>query len=109
MAGDSFDDGDTEADGDGDGDGGDKGGGGGSTRPLVFVGRYSVKNFFLAHFDLLQVMSILLHALGPEAAREAQLVFVPPDKANHGWWGPHKLLWASLPSRRASPLASKRS
>lgn len=25
-------------------------------------------------------------------------MLVPPDKANHGWWGPQRLLWASLAS-----------
>ena len=63
---------------------------------IVFVARYSVKNFFLAHFDLLQVASIVLHALGPEPRARTRLVFIPPDKANHGWWGPQRLLWASF-------------
>ena len=27
--------------------------------PTIFVARYSVKNFFLAHFDLLQTVAIL--------------------------------------------------
>ena len=67
---------------------------------VVFIARYSVKNFFLAHFDLLQVASILLHALGPDLGRDStQLVFLPPDKANQGWWGPHKPLWATLSKR----------
>ena len=71
---------------------------------VVFVARYSVKNFFLAHYDLLQVATILLHALGPEMAAgngpktSAQLVFVPPDKANQDWWGPHKPLWQAFSS-----------
>ena len=71
---------------------------------IVFIGRYSVKNFWLAHYDLLQVASILLHALGPSMAagntskggHAAQLVFIPPDKANHDWWGPHKPLWQAF-------------
>ena len=63
---------------------------------IVFVARYSVKNFFLAHYDLLQVASIVLHALGPEPRARTRLVFIPPDKANHGWWGPQRLLWASF-------------
>ena len=70
---------------------------------VVFVARYSVKNFFLAHYDLLQVATILLHALGPEMAAgngpktSAQLVFVPPDKANQDWWG-LKPLWQAFSS-----------
>ena len=39
----------------------------------VFVARYSVKNFFLAHFDLLQVVAILMQ-LGDDFERRAQLV-----------------------------------
>ena len=71
---------------------------------IVFVARYSVKNFFLAHYDLLQVTSILLHALGSDlGSSAAQLVFVPPDKANQGWWGPHKPLWAAFSTR--APLS----
>ena len=68
----------------------------------VFVARYSVKNFFLAHFDLLQVVAILMQ-LGDDFERRAQLVFVPPDKANHGWWGPQRALWGSLTT--APPLS----
>ena len=65
-------------------------------RTVVFVARYSVKNFFLAHFDLLQVAAIVLHALGPDASAQARLVMLPPDKANHQWWGPQRLLWSSF-------------
>ena len=97
--------------GGGDGGGGDGGGGdggdndgdgdgeaGGEAPLVVFVARYSVKNFFLAHYDLLQVAAILLHAVGPSLGGDIQLVFLPPDKANHGWWGPHKPLWAAFSS-----------
>ena len=52
-------------DGGAGGDGG-VGGDGGDEPTVVFVARYSVKNFFLAHFDLLQVVSILLHARGAQ-------------------------------------------
>ena len=75
----------------------------GNATVVVFVARYSVKNFFLAHFDLLQVAAVLLHALGPELGGSSQLVFLPPDKANHGWWGPHRPLWAALSTR--SPIS----
>jgi hypothetical protein len=44
-----------------------------------------VKNFFLAHYDFLQVCAILLHALGPKMGADAQLVFVPPDKVHQPW------------------------
>ena len=94
----------------------------------VFVARYSVKNFFLAHYDLLQAITTLaqlvlqsrlrcMHAyswspssahyvytqvvailtqLGDDFSERAQLVFMPPDKANHGFWGPQRALWSSL-------------
>ena len=80
-------------------DGGAGGGAGGDEdddRTVVFIARYSVKNFFLAHFDLLQVAAILLHERGADFALGTQLVFMPPDKANHGWWGPQASLWSSL-------------
>jgi len=74
-------------------------------RRIVFVARYSVKNFFLAHWDLLQVAAILLHAFGEDFASATQLVFVPPDKANHGWWGPQRPLWDALGGGRALALS----
>ena len=67
-----------------------------SERVVVFVTRYSVKNFFLAHFDLLQVAAILSHALGPDFSERVQLVMLPPDKSNRGWWGPQAQLWSSF-------------
>ena len=34
--------------------------------------------------------------LGDDIGERAQLVLVPPDKANHAWWGPQRALWSSL-------------
>ena len=45
----------------------------------------------------------MLHALGPKRASRAQLVFLPPDKANIGWWGPQRSLWAAF--SRTPPLS----
>ena len=40
-------------------------------------------------------------AAGDAHGRGAQLVFLPPDKANHDWWG--RTSRSGRPSRRASP------
>mgnify|MGYP007078087515 CR=1 FL=1 len=72
-------------------------------RVVVFVVRYSVKNFWLAHYDLLQLTAVLLRAIGPNFAAVSQLVFVPPDKANHAHWGAQLALWRALTD--APPLS----
>ena len=41
-------------------------------------------------------MVAILTQLGDDFSERAQLVFVPPDKANHAWWGPQRALWSSL-------------
>ena len=43
----------------------------------------------------IQVVAILTQ-LGDDFSERAQLVLVPPDKANHAWWGPQRALWSSL-------------